>query len=102
MADSHRAVKAVRSFDFHITGNSGSLIRCTRHRPKSRIRLRSGRKSVQIYSPRLEWAPNLLRRGSEYYWRRGLAVGDAIAAGTGVMFQVFAAPVCQANRRPVS
>jgi hypothetical protein len=43
---------------------------------------------VRIHSPRLEWASNLLRRGSEYYWLRGLAVGDGVASGAGVMFQV--------------
>ena len=43
---------------------------------------------MRIHSPRLEWALNLLRCGSEYYWLLGLAVGDGVASGAGVTFQV--------------
>ena len=38
---------------------------------------------MRTHSPRLEWVPNLLRRGSECYWLLGLAVGDTVAAGAG-------------------
>ena len=62
----------VRSFG--IAGNPGSLIRCTRCRPKSRIRLRLGGTSVRIDSPRLEWAYATDAVGSETPLLWGLLV----------------------------
>src|SRR5258707_26741 len=72
------------------------LRRGTPYRRRSRILLRFGGKSVRIRSPRLEWAPNLLRCGSEYYWLLGLAVGDGVASGAGVTFEV-SIRICQSS-----